>query len=44
MNGVRDELLSMARIGAVTKENLREGDLSGPILALNNRATFANQT
>ena len=33
MNGVRDELLSMARIGAVTKENLREGDFLGVILS-----------
>jgi hypothetical protein len=27
-NGVGDELLSIVRIGVVTKENLREGDLS----------------
>jgi hypothetical protein len=30
-NGVGDELLSIARTGAVTKENLREGDISGRI-------------
>jgi hypothetical protein len=30
-NGVEDEFLSISRIGVVTKENLREADLWGPI-------------
>ena len=28
-NGVEDEFLSISRIGVVTKENLREADISG---------------
>jgi hypothetical protein len=30
-NGVEDEFLSISRIGVVTKENLREADISGLI-------------